>query len=249
MPEVILVCLPTFHGPLSWLTRAVDSLKKQTWKTFECWVVKDGCDAGARWRDRFDRNSVKECNNCKARIEYMQKIVAEDERFLFWTLPCNFAAYGWGPRNFILLNTAHDIIAYLDDDDWWEPSHLCTCLGCLHEKKVDFVFSGSKIFNEQSQVIEERLQPNRCPANCVKRVYDRQSYEIVVSSEIMHRRALFVTFGGWRYTKGCDWDLLNRWTQMNAKWAYTGRHTVNQTAHIEAEPGTINNEVALPYRF
>ena len=246
--NTILVCLPTYHGPLSWLTRAVDSLKKQTWTDFHCWIVKDGCDKCARWGDRYDKKPLLECNDCQKRLHFMRKITKLDGRFFCAVLPCNFGGCGWAARNHALLNTTHNIIAYLDDDNWWEPNHLRTCFNCLVNKKVDLVFSGSKVFDEKGKLVGGRLDHNRRPPDWKKGIYCRTNRETVDTSEIMHHRRL-LKYGGWRYTRACDWELLNRWMMNGATWSYTGKYTVNYMQRTSGISSSRDNTKRIPFNF
>lgn len=217
MADTILVCMPTYHGPFCWLKQAVESVQRQTYNNFKCWIVKDGCECGVRWSDKYERESVKECKNCKKRMEYMREIAQQDTRFKVFTLPINFNAAGWGPRNFALLNTTHDFIAYLDDDNWWEPCHLEVVYNHILKTNVDFVFSGSKTFSVTGEELTQKSRNNMTPGYCC-----------IDTSEILHKRRLFDEIGGWRWQpECCDWDLVERWLQKGATWSHTSIYTVN----------------------
>jgi hypothetical protein len=110
----------------------------------------------------------------------------------------------------------------------------------MQDTKKEFVFSGSKVFDESGALIEERLQQNRVPAEFKRKIYNRQSHEIISTSELMHRRRAFINYGGWRFTRECEWDILNRWLKNKATYLYTNKYTVNLT--------TKNNK-GVPYKF
>lgn len=204
--EKILVCLPTYHSKIEWIDRAINSLKSQTYSDFDCLIVKDGC----RWADGI--NTCKECSNCKQTVEFCSSI--DDNRFKFFSLPTNCSAAGWGPRNFAILNTKHELISYLDDDNWFEPDHLELLYKCITENNADMAYTGTRLYDSSMNIIGERIHPNEPKAGYID------------TSEIIHKRHLIDTYGGWRYVPKCnDWDIVSRW--KNIKWAHTNKITLN----------------------
>ena len=106
--EKILICLPTFHSKFSWIKRAIKSIKNQTHEYFDCYIVKDSCNKA--------EIPCLECENCNESTNYCKLISSKDKRFKFFNLPVNCGAAGWGPRNFAIMNTNNNLIAYLDDN-------------------------------------------------------------------------------------------------------------------------------------
>jgi len=206
--------MPTYHTPDQWLIKSIDSLKKQTYPNFECWIVKDGC----RWAagSYFSQLTCLECNVCKNTIKFCKELQISDNRFKFYILPIHMSGAGWGPRNFAILNTTHDLIAYLDDDNWYEPDHLESLVNKIKETNVDVVYTGTKVYNaEGTEILYERLQSGKPVAGGID------------TSEILHRRHLIEEFGGWRFVPKCnDWDIVKRWLPT-ASFAHTGKFTLN----------------------
>jgi glycosyltransferase involved in cell wall biosynthesis len=205
--EKILICLPTFHSELFWLERAIKSIQSQTYENFDCYIVKDSC------------NKLKipclEGENCKESINYCELTCSKDKRFKFFNLPINCGGAGWGPRNFAIMNTKNNLIAYLDDDNWYEPEHLRLLLDALTNNGADMAYTGSRIINTDNKVIHKRIHP----------YLPKQGY--IDTSEILHKRFLFEKYGGWQWVpKGNDWDIVSRWIP-NLKWAHTNQITVN----------------------
>lgn len=201
----ILVCLPTYHSKIEWIERSVLSLINQTYSDFDCFIVKDGC------RSACDLNNCKECDICKKTIEFCNSI--KDKRFNFFVLPTNCSAAGWGPRNFAILNTDHEFISYLDDDNWFEPNHL-ESLYSLMKENIDMAYTGTRLYDSNMNIIGERIHP----------FVPRAGY--IDTSEIMHRRNLIYKYGGWRHVPKCnDWDIVSRWKDI--KWAHTNKITLN----------------------
>lgn len=216
MEDIILVSMPTYHGPLTWVKRAINSLQNQTYSNFECWIVKDGCQDGCRWADAQSHiASCLMCNDCKNRMEYLRNFSEGDTRFKVFDLPINFGSAGWGPRNFIFLNTNHTYIAYLDDDNWYEPNHLEVLYKTIISGDKDFVFTGTNLYNLAGEKIGERMNKNT-PTYCY-----------IDTSEIMHNRRI-INEVGWRGMASYgDWDLVERWLNKRANWSHTNQFTLN----------------------
>lgn len=204
--EKILVCMPTYHSEIHWVERAVNSLLEQTYENFECMIVKDGC------RHASDKSSCLECQACSETIRYCRSI--DDKRFIFHNLPVNCGAAGWGPRNFAIMNTKHNLIAYLDDDNWYEPDHLESLYKALNENYAEMAYTGTRIYDKDLNVVGTRLHPHA----------PKQGH--IDTSEILHKRHMINKYGGWRKVSKCnDWDIVSRWDYV--EWAHTNKITLN----------------------
>jgi glycosyltransferase involved in cell wall biosynthesis len=211
----VLVCLPTYHSKSEWIRRAVDSLKKQTYTNFDCWIVKDGCTKACAFHTHYSENTCLECDNCKETCSVCKDIVENDPRFSFHIMPINFSGAGWGPRNYAILNTEHELIAYLDDDNWFEQNHLEELYKAITINKADLAYTGTRLWNADGTFAWDRLHSGPPAAGWID------------TSEIMHRRHLIYKYGGWRYcSKCCDWDLVKRWVP-EVTWCHTGKITLN----------------------
>lgn len=205
-PEKILVCLPTYHSPIDWIERSTKSVMNQTYKFFECFLVKDSCS----------RSSLPcvECEDCLESDKYCRELPKKDPRFKYFNLPVNCGGAGWGPRNFAILNSSCDLICYLDDDNWYEENHIEELYKSIKEHNSDMSYTGTRLIDTSNRVVGERIN------NC-----DPKPGHID-SSEIMHKRWLINKYGGWRYVKKCnDWDLVSRWEGF--KWSHTNKVTLN----------------------
>lgn len=205
-PEKVLICLPTYHSVPEWLDRAVQSIQSQTYPYFDCFIVKDACS-------KCEINCL-ECDNCNNTSSTCKYIESKDTRFKYFKLPMHCSGAGWGPRNFAILNSNNNLIAYLDDDNWYEPDHIQCLIDSIKEKDSDMAYTGTRIIDKDNTVTE-RIH-NDLP---------KQGY--IDTSEMMHKRWLIDKYGGWRYVKKCnDWDLVSRWGEK-IKWAHTKKITLN----------------------
>lgn len=201
--------MPTYHSKIEWIEKSINSLKSQTYKNFDCFIVKDGC------REACDLKNCLECENCKKTINFCRQIAKQDNRFNFFTLPNHCSGAGWGPRNFAIMNTSHNLIAYLDDDNWYEPDHLESLYNLILNNNVDLAYTGTRLFDSNYNKIGERIHPEMPKAGYID------------TSEIMHKRYLINKYGGWRYVPKCnDWDIVSRWVP-NITWAHTNKITLN----------------------
>ena len=202
----ILVCMPTYHSKIEWIERAVSSLQKQNHEDFDCLLVKDGC------KHACDLNTCRECQVCKSTVDFCNSI--QDSRFKFFNMAAHCGAAGWGPRNFAILNTDHEFISYLDDDNWYEPDHLSSLYKLITEENVDMAYTGTRLYDSSLNVLGERIHP----------YFPKAGY--IDTSEIMHKRHLIHKYGGWRKVPKCnDWDIVSRWTDV--VWRHTGKVTLN----------------------
>jgi len=196
--EKILIIMASYHPKIEWIERAINSIKGQSYANFDCYVVKDGC------------KKIPECEVCNESCKFFQSII--DPRFKFYKMPVNFGSAGWGPRNFALLNTKHDLIAYLDDDNWYEPNHLESLYESIKDK--DMSYTGTRIYNDKYIPVFERIHPFK----------PKKGY--IDTSEILHRRKLIDIYGYWRKVKkGNDWDLVSRWKEFT--YTHTNKITLN----------------------
>jgi len=205
-PERVLVCLPTYHSPVEWIERSTNSLMEQSYPYFDCFIVKDSCSLCER--------TCIECDSCREANKFCLDVTKKDTRFRYYNLPVHCSGAGWGPRNFAILNSHHNLICYLDDDNWYEPDHIESLYREITDTNSDMCYTGTRLINSKGRVVGERVH-NDVP---------KQGH--IDSSEIMHKRWLINEYGGWRYVKKCnDWDIVSRW--KNFKWCHTKKITLN----------------------
>lgn len=97
--KVTVIC-PTMNRPV-YLKRALDSVRSQTWSNFEIIVINDGTDP--------------------ATAELLSEYTAKDARIRVFKGPATGPA---AARNAGLKQTAGNLVAFLDDDDYWAPEKL-----------------------------------------------------------------------------------------------------------------------------
>ena len=107
-----------------------------------------------------------------------------------------------------------EIIAYLDDDNAYRPHHLEAVVTTMLAEGADFAY-GIALMQGNGQPYPVGQDP--------------PSYGQIDTSVIVHRRSL-LDVAGWRWWDGIptiDWDLVERWVQAGAKWAFVPYVTVD----------------------
>ncbi|MDD5087296.1 MAG: glycosyltransferase family 2 protein [bacterium] len=209
----VVVVTPAFHRPDS-LARAVDSVRRQTFRDFEHVIVKDGCPR------------KPECELCRAILSAGEKYRTEDERVRFVALPENKGGFGYYARNWAIEHSDAPFIAYLDDDNWWEPEHLETLVAALEPSDAMFAFSGSIVHDQKGRAIHRRIS-------------QRPYHTGIDTNELLHRRDLIERFGPWKPPGEIfdhDWELVSRWLKNGATYVTTGRATSNYQLRPEYPP-------------
>lgn len=171
----VSVVIPTFERP-DLLRRAIASALGQTYPNLEVLVVGDACSV-------------------------VDAVVGDidDPRLRHENLATHAGDGGATPRNYALMMMARgSLIAYLDDDNWWEPDHVQSLVELLRaDPAASFAFSSFEVAGE---IIECRT-PRRMQID---------------TSALLHRRRLLERYGYWQPTDAVgyahDWELVSRWT-------------------------------------
>lgn len=189
---MISIIISTYNRPEQ-LKRAIQSVLSQTYQDWELIVVHDGpseTPGKAYWAD------------CPS-----------DSRIKFFELPIQHGK-DTKPKNYGILQSKGEYIAYLDDDNEYYPEFLEQQLDAITKAGVDVVYCDMLIFNDQ--------KPNSAPAPAISMPYDQQVLmrkNFIDTSMVMHKRQAVFDVGGWDETlpRFVDWNL---WVRMT-KWGHT----------------------------
>ncbi|MGZ3274896.1 MAG: glycosyltransferase family 2 protein [Caulobacteraceae bacterium] len=159
--------VPTYHRPKQ-LRAALESILSQSEKDIVVIVVDDGgMDAPA---------------------------LPSDKRIVFLRLSKNIGIPGV-VRNIGIKLSESDFLAFLDDDNTWEPDHLERCLGALMNGS-DIAYSGVACRDNLGRHFRTISRPFD------RSLLARESY--VDSSAIVARRAIGVRFSQLRRPRGSN---------------------------------------------
>lgn len=149
MSDSVTVITATIGKPT--LRRAVESVLNQTHKNVRHLVVVDGQEYWDSARFNWEMWEWEE-DGCPFRTS--------NEKTRFMVLPYNTGANGYrcfriyGAMPF-LINT--DWVAFLDDDNWFEPDHIANCIEACKNGPLDWCFTLRNIWHEGKLI---------CPDHC-----------------------------------------------------------------------------------
>jgi glycosyltransferase involved in cell wall biosynthesis len=187
---LVSVVIPTFDRP-ELCVRAVRSALAQDWVTLEVIVVGDACP----------------------RFAAVMAALGDELRVRGINLPRNHGPGGAVPRNVGILAAAGQWIAYLDDDNTWDPDHVSTVMAAVRDAGASWGFSSMRVPDGTDLGFSEPA-PGRIDTSCV-----------------VHAKRLFDAYGPWRSLQETgeyahDWELFSRWVANGEPWAATGNPTL-----------------------
>lgn len=197
--DVVSVIIPTYKRPTE-LGKALKSVFAQTYQKFEILIVGDKCP-------ELDKFMTSRWN---------------DPRIRWWNLAENSNDSGATPRNYALRKLVRtDLVAYLDDDNLWEPNHLETLVKALKDNNTDYAFSSFVLEDVNDDLSRREIAKIICK--------EPKLYRIDTSA-ILHKYELIEKYGYWmsgktRYSH--DWELVSRWAKH--PWVATELATVRYT--------------------
>lgn len=158
----------TTHGRLSLLKKAIESVKKQTYKNIEIIVVDDCSEDG-----------TKEWAQCEKGFTYIY-------------IPQNESKGGNYARNQGIINSKGDFIAFLDDDDTWEDTKIEKQVKLMDSSsRLGFVYCGYNICYENGKIVEMIPDP-QYRGDVSKKVL---TYIICTTSSLLVRRDVLTRVG------------------------------------------------------
>lgn len=130
LPPTISVIISTYNRPVM-LDKALASVHAQDYDDFDVWVIDDFSDDEEvvnvleRWQGKFDSRGIE-----------------------FYPARTDFnSGYQCMPKNLGIFHSNGDFVAYLDDDNTWEPDHLTKMMAAF-TPDVDMVYCGINYINE-----------------------------------------------------------------------------------------------------
>ena len=209
------VIIPTTGSPD--LLQAVSSVLNQTYPT-DCYVVIDGKD-----------NVVKT-------IELLGDLV-ENDRLHTAILPINVGANGfYGHRVYAafthLVNT--DYVLYLDQDNWFKPTHVESCVKTIQENNLSWCYSLRDIYEDNTFICHDDCESlGKWQTYHGVNHVDTNSYCLRTDIAIKLASAWH---GGW----GQDRVFLQTVSQYFQKFDCTNEYTVNY--RVAGNAGSVTKE-------
>ena len=138
---LVSVIIPSFDRPLFLRTRSIPSILSQTYTNWEAIVVGDGPVDGSL------RSAVESFGDPRLRyVQIPRPNYSNLSREQFWNVA------GAQARNHALGLSQGEIIAPLDDDDAFLPTHLEECVHTIQSGVADFVYGCVLVRNPETGV-------------------------------------------------------------------------------------------------
>lgn len=141
-PSVAVVTATTGNVAVA---RAIDSVAKQTYRTFKHFVVIDGASRAAAFHSTL-------------RAAGSRGFIVTHELLEIVTLPTASGTHGFnGHRVYSMsvagLVAAHDYVVFLDEDNWMEPDHLERLVFSMLVGQLDWAFSLRRVFTKDGKFV------------------------------------------------------------------------------------------------
>lgn len=126
---MISIVIPLYNKE-EYIEKTLNSIRKQSFKDFECIVVNDGST---------DKS-----------VSIVETFL-EDSRFKLYSIPNSGVSCA---RNFGVLKATNDYVSFLDADDYWHENFLYEMVKLIHEFPNVLVFSVTRelIYNDKRKV-------------------------------------------------------------------------------------------------
>lgn len=194
-PKVSAV-IATYNRP-GMLHRALESVLGQTFKDFDVWVVDDGSKTAKSVCEEMDEKFAERgvALNCLSLEEN--------------------SGYYAVPRNQAIVLCKASYIAYLDDDNEWDPDHLEALMEEMERGGTDLVYSRWRYRGEGPGEGQDSLFVQATPP-AVAGLLQSPQLNFVDSSSILHSKAAAqAKFGGTPWNDALqrfgDWEFVGRW--------------------------------------
>lgn len=139
-------------------------------------------------------------------------------------LPMNHGAGGAIPRNYGIMLSSSGLIAYLDDDNEWEPNHLSSL----------YCHLGDAEYSVSSMSVDGNI-----------RLCDVVEKFKVDTSAVLHKKSLVERFGWWKNRDEVgyahDWEFVSRWVAAGIRGNVTKMPTLRYNAESSGQKDFLVN--------
>jgi glycosyltransferase involved in cell wall biosynthesis len=210
----VSVVVATYHRP-DVLRCAIESVRRQTIRDWELLVVGDACTDGTA-------DAVAAFGDDRIRFENLGRNVGEQA----------------GPNNVGIARTTAPIVAFLNHDDVWLPTHLERGLEVLDGEGADLAFGAAAAISTQTPlpIRYDSLFTTVLAAGHGGTWSPARVEDVVPASTWLVRRSVLASVGGWRLGRD-TWadpsqDLLFRIWRAGHRIRAVGEITVVVTASV-----------------
>lgn len=213
----VTIITPTIGSPK--LLDAIESVKRQTYKSITHLLVVDG-------------------------PEYAQQVRLLTEKIELPNVVTTRSPFNTGKNGFYghriyaayphLINTP--FVFFLDEDNWYEPTHVDSLVKTIVDKDLDFAYSLRNICDPNKEFIttDDCESLGQWP---IWFTHDNPQYMIDTSSFAFKREFLVNTAHLWHFGWGGDRRYFNIVKEM-AKFDTSGKYTLNY--RLDGNPNSVN---------
>lgn len=218
MSPLVTVVTSTWQRPKTLSQYAIEAVNTQTYPDIQHIVVIDGCDK-ATVRELEAAEFTSEAFYCIGQQEYEPNQRRYVELGRNWSTYSRDGGFGATARLTGAWLGAGEFIAYLDDDAWYEPTHVAEMVAT---------------FDEGTDFVTTRTYGNGVPLT----EGPPPGLNRTDTSAIMHRAMVLQKAGGFRpdgYTS--DGNMVERWLAAGLTWKFKASVTVTHpVGHNSGRP-------------
>src|SRR2546430_5444208 len=207
---LVSICIPAFRAE-KYLQETLDSVRAQTFGDWEIIVTEDGS------KDRVEEITRAFAQTVSQTVTYSRHEVNQG-------LPAT--------RNTGIALARGAFVALLDSDDYWSPSHLEDLVATQKARNLDFVHSGSILFDNDTKAVLELRRPTERQVSRFPLSLYAEGY-VIQPSSVMVRKSVFEKLGGYdvsfRYCE--DIELWFRAAKNGVTFGFTGNDTCHYRKH------------------
>lgn len=198
----ISIVIPTFCN-FRTLPKTVKSIKNQKTKPKEVIIVDNS-------KKKLSKNLVNDLRKkYQINLKYLSFKGNPDES-----------------RNYAVKKTISKLIAFIDDDDTWEPNYLSNNLKLFDKYNLDFVYTDMNIINLEDKIINKVELPKKIKLDDLF-VFNQGFF----CSNLIIKKDIFQKKGGFDSNSGsADKDLAVYLTDQKYKYYINSKRLVNKRA-------------------
>jgi len=190
MEPLISIIIPTFKR-FNLIKKAVKSISSQTFSNWEAIIIDNNSEDGTR-------ELIKNLN---------------DTRFKFFEIQNNGLISK--SRNYGILKSNGNYLAFLDSDDWWSPNKL-SYVSELIDKKYKFIYHNHIIYKKRSIFKKSNFIPRKLSENIFEDLLINGPN--FATSSVTVEKKIFIDAGGFEESeKLISWEDYDAWLKVSKK--------------------------------
>lgn len=213
---LVSVIIPSYNY-LKYISRCIESAQSQDYPNIELIIVDDGSTDGS--------------------FEFLQELNSKIKVIHQSNQGVSIA------RNRGLLEATGDYIAFLDADDYWDPSKISKQLEVLKQMSADLVYSGINLVSPDGSKITGTLKPH-FSGQCAPafRRFPARAVVTLGTSNALFKRSILAKSGLFdpSLSIAADWDFFRRYCDfgkvatLNEELTYYRQHPENMSSYSNA---------------